>query len=222
MRARRAARARARRRRSAAAGRTPCCAARAGRRRKPRPPAGSPSSSAAAVTAARASPGSNRCSTATATTASPRKSSAAPCPQPSARRRARTSQARSAARRSRGRSAVPADRGLPAPIAAARAISSEVRVAPTGATPADRSVHSFHSSILRSIDVIEQWDARPNRRSSPERLLEPTIPRRCAKDCGQKRCLFPALNEAACAALGPPAALAGRGSLNASQVVCTG
>src|SRR5262249_17430459 len=47
---------------------------------------GTPSSSAAAVTAARASPGSKRCSTATATTASPRKSSAAPCPQPSARR----------------------------------------------------------------------------------------------------------------------------------------
>jgi len=81
-----------------------------------------------------AAPGSNRWSITNATTASPRKSTAAPCPQPSARRRARTSQARSAARRSRGRNAAPADGGFPAPIAAARAISSDASVAPAGAT----------------------------------------------------------------------------------------
>ena len=98
--------------------------------------AGSPSSSAAPMIAARASPGSNVCSNATATIASPRKSRAAPWPQPSARRRARTSEARSAARRSCGRSAVLEARGFPAPIAAAWAISSDARVAPVGATRA--------------------------------------------------------------------------------------
>ena len=133
--------------RPAEAVRTPCSRVRAGRPRRPRPWGGSPSSSAAAVTAARASPGSNRCSTATATIASPRKSSAAPCPQPSASRRARTSQARSAERRSGGRSGVAAERGLPAPIAAARAISSEARVAPTGETTPRSAAASTVSTV---------------------------------------------------------------------------
>ena len=129
------------------AGRTLGCRALSGRPNAA-DSGGSPISSAAAVTAARASPGSSRRSTATVTIASPRKSSAAPCPQPSASRRARTSQTRSASRRSRGRSAVPVDPGLPAPIAAARAISSEASVALAGTTPPSAAVSTVSTVPL--------------------------------------------------------------------------
>ena len=98
---------------------------------------------------------------------------------------------------------MPADRGLPAPIAAARAISSEARVAPTGATSrVRRSVHSFHRLHCAFNERVEQWDAWPNLSIMFLNAAGTVDSAPLRGGCGQKRCLFPALNEAACAVSG--------------------
>ena len=58
------------------------------------------------------------------------------------------------------------DRGSPAPIAAARAISSEARVAPPGTTPGPPQLPQFPQLPLCVQSTVEQWDPRPNRRSA--------------------------------------------------------
>ena len=132
---------------------------------------GRPSSSAAVVTATRASPGSSRCSTAIATIASPEEVECGPlapavgqAPRPHLAGTKRSTQVAWKERRRRQTVA------LPAPIAAARAISSEARVALTrGDPPVRRSVHSFHNSILRSMNVLNNGTLGPTVDHRPER-----------------------------------------------------
>ena len=70
--------------------------------------------------------------------------------------------------------------------------------------PVRRSIHSFHSCIVRSMNVLNNDPHGPTVDHLPERLWNGRS-RCCGKGSGQKRCPFAARNEAGCGSPPPRA-----------------